>query len=432
MSAPPYSSVRISPTLAERYFLAAILVVLSALPFLLGTQPHSLVPNEEAVLNEGDPTKQLTLVLMYATVGAVLVHRNRFAEIMHLGVPFILLVILCFASTLWSDVPFLAFRRSVALVGTVIVGLYAALRFDILDLVRVMCRAVAIVLIASFLLAAVDSSLGLDPEGRLRGVFAHKNGLGVFAALGLLMLAARPVQAFTKTAWILHSALAGGCVLALAMAQSISPLPPLCIGLALLIWLRRSNSGSHWVVGPVLTACCMVGLVLPFWVNDLGMLATMLGRDADYSGRDRAWEFSIELFKRNPWLGYGYGTIWDGPAGTLFLRWAHFSTPHAHNGYLQMALDTGSIGLTLLLCAVVVMTVRALRLRSSEQARMLLPIAFLGLYLLYNATEAYLWTQNELLTVLIVFFVARTNLMYRQFGVRHTPFARQVTTQTAP
>lgn len=415
------------PAALERYFFVAVLALSSALPFLLGAQPSSLVSAEEMGIlsDQGDATKQMILALLYAGCGAFLLWRTRLPMLLELGAPLLFLLLWCFASALWCDLPSLALRRSAALSGTLVVGLYAGLRFDVKDLVRLLCRVVGIVVLASLVVAAVVPSMGLDPEGRLRGVFAHKNFLGSFAALGLLTLVARLVEPPSRRAMVLDSLSAAGCVLCLVLARSASPLPTIGFALLVLFWVRRSRAMSHWPVGMVLAAACTAGFALPLFANDLGSLATVLGRDAGFSGRTMVWEFGVDLFTRNPWLGYGYGAFWNGPAGTLFLQWARFAVPHAHNGYLQLALDSGSIGLVLFLCAVAVLVFRAVRLLDDgEQSRMAWPLAFIAFYLVSNLAESRLWIGNELLTMLLVYVVVRTNVLSRSRRMLAVPTHR--------
>lgn len=406
-----------APARLERYYFVGALALISALPFLLGAQPLTLVTAADAgiLADEGDATKQVILGLVYAGFGALLLWRTRLRMILDLGVPLLLLLLLTFASALWSDLPFVTLRRGAALAGTVIIGLYAGLRFDIGELLELLCRVVAIVVIASFMVAALEPSLGLDSEGRFRGVFAHKNIFGLFAALGLLALLARLMQGGTRRVLTLYAFVAAGCVIGLALARSVAPLAALAFGLALLFWLRRSRANSPLAVVTVLSVAGVLGLVLPLLVRELGMLASLLGRSTDFSSRDQVWMFSIELFTRNPWLGYGYDTFWNGPAGVLFMRWSGFPVPHAHNGYLQLALDTGTVGVAVLLSALAVLLFRATRLlEAAERVPMAWLLAFVGLYLVSSIVETHLWSGNDLVTALFVYAVVRVNVLTNQ------------------
>ena len=60
------------------------------------------------------------------------------------------------------------------------------LKLDLPTMARTVIQAAAVAFVASLVVAVVDPGAGLDPEGRLRGVFAHKNVLGQVMAAGVL------------------------------------------------------------------------------------------------------------------------------------------------------------------------------------------------------------------------------------------------------
>lgn len=65
--------------------------------------------------------------------------------------------------------------------------------------------------------------------------------------------------------------------------------------------------------------------------------------------RTRVWAASAEAIRVRPILGYGYSV---GARNALRDHWrfAHWVPPHAHNEFLQSALDGGVIALVLVLC----------------------------------------------------------------------------------
>jgi O-antigen ligase len=398
---------------AEANLLVVILTVFCALPFLLGAQSALLVSAEEmgVLSDQGDTTKQIVLAMLYAACGLLIVRRGKLPVTKALGAGLLLLLLWSMASALWADLPALALRRSAALAGTAIMGLYAGLFFDAAEFEAMLCRVVALVVLASLLVALMLPASGLDPEGRLRGVFAHKNSLGVFAGLGFVAVAARIARIWHhKTPWP-HLLTAAGCLLCLAAARSVSPLPTTAFASAVLLWARRSQGRHGARIGVVLALACLAGLALPLVAGGIGSVAGWLGRDADFSGRTLVWEFSTDLLARAPWIGFGYGVFWNGTASILFMRWAHFPVAHAHNGFLQLALDLGFVGLALFLGTLGAALRRAARLHDGAEGAAW-PLAFMALYLAANMAESLLWEPNELLTVLFVAVVVRLNLAH--------------------
>ena len=406
--------VALGASALERWYFVAALSFIGVLPYLLGAQPSSHTSAEAAGLfaDEGNPAKQAALALVYGSFGLLLVWRVGLARLTRLGAPLITLVLLCVASALWSDLPLVTLRRSAAIAGTVALGLYAGLRFDVDELLELLCRMVAIVLVASFLVAALEPSLGLDGEGRLRGVFAHKNTFGIFAGLGLLVLTGRLLQRPSRDSMLFCGLCMAGCLAGFVLSSSASPLPALMVGLAVMLWVHRSGAGARWPVTAALAIACVAAVTLPVSFDAFGMLALAFGRDTDFSHRDLVWKFALELLSRNPWLGFGYETFWNGAAGALFLQWAGFAVLHAHNGYLQLALDTGIAGLAALLCALGVIVWRALALLAAgKRPAAAWLLGFTAFYLVASATESYAWKANDLVTLLLVYAAARTNVL---------------------
>lgn len=417
-----------SPTKVERWYLVLTLTVFNALPFIVGNQPRGGVLYDaqeivnKAVSSQGDTYAQIVLLGLYGACAIALLLRTQLRMLLFLGAPLLALIAWCFASVAWTWDSELALRRCTALLGTVILGSYVGLRFDFREMLRVMSYVTGIVLIASITLAVVSPSLGLDYEGRLRGVFTHKNSLGSFAALGLLMVTARILE--TKYRYRI-AAIGDGllltiCAVSLALSGSASPIPVLSFGFLLLFAARmlRTAHGTALALLPGLIAIALVSVRAVAY--HLDSLATVLGRDPDLSGRTEIWTFAVNSFFEHPWLGYGYGTFWAGrySPGAMFGLASNTVTMGAHNGYLELALGVGAIGSGLLLIAVVVSVLR-LRwlLRHSQPSLASWAFAFLGFVLASNLTEAPLWAGNSIETVLFVYVIIQTNMAMRRAKV---------------
>lgn len=401
-----------SPNLDE-FALGIVFVLLCALPFILGDQATSLVSAEQmGVTNpKGDAGKQAILASMYAAFSLLLLARTRAAEWTAIGIPLALLLVLCFASAAWSDLPGVSFRRSLALAGTVVIGTYAGLRLDQHRIMRVLLASSWVVLLASFAVAALLPVSGLDSEGRLRGVFAHKNGIGSFAALSLLFALVYLPSVRPGRSRVLLLALALPCTAALALAGSVTPTIALVFALAVV--MLQARHGPRACVLP-LVAALATGLLSPLFAWEFGDFAQLFGRDSEFSGRTRVWLFSLEFLERNPVLGYGYGAFWLGPAPLIFQRWSGFPVPNAHNGYLDLALGVGIPGAALAVVAVGRLIWALARAERADPDRTSpATAAFVAFLLVTNIAEDPLVTGNEILTLLFVYMVVRANLAAR-------------------
>jgi O-antigen ligase len=107
----------------------------------------------------------------------------------------------------------------------------------------------------------------------------------------------------------------------------------------------------------------------------------------------------------HPWLGWGYGAFWQGDAGSSAFVWSavQWHPAHAHNGFLDLWLGVGLVGLILfaaLLASVFVQSFRHLRLQTGSLP--LFPFIFALFVSVYNLSESTLFTQNTLFWILFV------------------------------
>ena len=108
--------------------------------------------------------------------------------------------------------------------------------------------------------------------------------------------------------------------------------------------------------------------------------------------------------RRHPWLGYGFEGFWVGMKGgsAAVLQSVGFFAIQAHNGFLQLSLDLGLLGLVtfvtgyLVLCA----SARWQIARRVPGPASYWPCAFLCLLLLYNFDESAILAQNSIFWLL--------------------------------
>lgn len=425
----PPAPAMAAPTRTEELLLVIVLSVFCSLPFLLGDQPLSLTSVKETGLTspQGDSAKQVILMAIYVLTAGVLIPRLS-AVRREVLLPLLALLAWAALSSLWSDMPGITFRRAVALGGTLSLGVYMALRWPPRELVRLLSVVALVVLGASLALAVLMPAAGLDAEHRLRGVFAHKNTLAAFAAIAMICAAdalsdrgaaaAHAGVKRTRLAW-----LAGSLGLAcLGLTASASPVPAVAAAALVIFAIRRTPAQRRHVLATRLCGAVFVAIVLLPWLAPyIGEIALLFGRKTDFSGRTLVWRFSIEFFQRSPVLGYGYASFWNGPAGLLFVDYAHFPVPHAHNGALQMLLDGGVPGLAAY-GAVLGGALRGLGtvLGSVQRNANAWLGGFLVLYLCASLAETHLLEANDLYTVLFAYTVIRIRLAASQ-GDRTSP-----------
>ena len=334
-------------------FVILTLTILALAGALAALQPHGQVIDRpqtevESITEAGDAAKQITLSFFYVVNLLLLIRFVRPWAWWFIGLPIAALLLWCFGSVAWSEIPDGTLRRAIALAGPVVVGLYTGLRYDERRLTAVLSAAAALTVIGSSVWAVISTALAFDTDGNMRGLFYHKNAFGLFLALCIVAVIYRIYALRDRGRW--NIVLLTGLISCFILSRSATPIlatMSACASLIFVTYLRRSKGLIKSIV-PWLV--CMVAIVVVAAGSDLPTIAApALGRDASLSGRTTIWEFVVPMIGKRPWLGYGYGIFWLGesaPAG-VFWYWSKQFELHAHDGYMQLLLDVGAVGLAL-------------------------------------------------------------------------------------
>jgi O-antigen ligase len=113
------------------------------------------------------------------------------------------------------------------------------------------------------------------------------------------------------------------------------------------MWLAGRPSRKTTVVHLLVLAVLGISVTALFF-NPGGDLVEAFGRDRTFSGRTLIWSLALSQHT-NPWVGTGFESFWLGNR-LQGLRDAlpNFPITSAHNGYLEVYLNLGWAGVTLL------------------------------------------------------------------------------------
>lgn len=318
------------------------------------------------------------------------------------------LVLLCaFAvlSSLWSYGHLYTMRRSLILAISTLFGLYIGARFTREEQARLTACAIGLAIAASMILVALFPTYGISQtvhSGMWKGVFAHKNTLGMTMTFSLLLFTiARPALVAGSIRWLL---ILGSVILlvesksqtALVLAVSV----PVIYALLHVIRIRRPRTLPLWVACvPALIALAVVVL------TSAGIMFDAIGRDATLSGRTELWSAAVGTMSQHSarqWLGYGYSVFWspENPLMDAIFAQVGWFPGHGHNGYLDIYLDLGILGLLIFLCGLAVAARNAVQLfiiANSPVDRW--PIAFLAFFVMCNLTESQILRTHMFLWI---------------------------------
>ncbi|WP_432491945.1 O-antigen ligase family protein [Kineococcus gypseus] len=330
---------------------------------------------------------------------------DRFRRRRTAGAPVLLVgvVLLTAASPLWSVAPDLTQRRSIGLVGTVLVGLFLARRFRPVQLFDVLRLTVLVLAVLSLLLLASGSPLALDPvHGTLRGVLVTKNTLGRVLALGILAAAAVALLDRARTRRAVLSAVPMLLALSLTASTGGMVVAAAALLVAAVVALLRDRRGPGALAGLGALAVGVACVVVPRLSAET--VAGAIGEDVTLTGRTEIWAEALRALAQRPVLGHGYGAFWAASDQAVRIRTRlQWDVPNGHNGLLDVGLDLGLVGVALVGLLLVGLVVRGLRdLRAGRAAAGALRLAVAGITVSANLVETGLLQQNTLYTLLLV------------------------------
>lgn len=369
-------------------------------------------------LLEGSRLDALIFTGLIALAFVVLfARRRRMRSVLRGSLPLLVFLSYCALSVTWSDYPTVALKRWFKAVGDLSMILvvltdpapHAAVK-------RVFGRAGFLLVPLSILLIRYYPSLGRAYSGWTGeayniGISTGKNGLGYVC----LMCGLASFWCFLEVFRSRHRArpfgslLAHGAILAMVIylfriTHSATSFGCFIIGCGFIAlanrrMLTRNPALVHVLVGTVLFAVLYVLVLNP----SAGLLDAM-GRDATLTGRTALWAQVLRI-PVNPLVGAGYESFWLGER--LESIWKeHWEHPtQAHNGYLELYLDLGWLGLALATTFIIYGyrdIIGALR-RNQELAR--LRLAYFVVAAIYNFTEH---AFRELHPVWIMLLLAAT------------------------
>ena len=370
---------------------------------------------------EGSPFDRLVYTALLVIALLVVISRNqRVAIILKANGPIILFFLYCGASIVWSDYPGVAFKRWFKALGDLAIILVVLSESDTVAAIkRFLARPAYVLIPLSILFIKYYPQLGTlyGPWGGPRmntGVTENKNSLGAIclcfglAALWRFLAAFDDRQADERARVLVAQAVILSMVSWL-LYKSNSMTSTSCFVMAsILILVTRLKfvKRKPAIVHLLIVAMLAVSASVLFLGVSPDALSTM-GRDPTVTGRTEVWSRLLSLVQ-NPLVGAGFESYWLGPRLEKLwsIYWWHPN--EAHNGYLEIYLNLGWIGIILL--AVVLVTAYR-KIGAAYRNNLLLSnlaLAYFFVGLTYNFTEAAFFRMLAPAWIFFLFAVVST------------------------
>lgn len=370
----------------------------------LGTGGSSSAGNLAATLDGSPLDAAVFEVLIAAGIVVLFQRKKRTIALLKASGPVVIFFVYCLISVSWSPFPEPSFKRWIKAIGDLVMVLVLVTDAQpIVALRRLFSRLGFILFPASILLIRYsDIGRAYDNDGTPMntGVTTNKNTLGLIVylvSLGVLwsvrsLLMDKKAPNRTRRLIAQVTLLTFGIVL-LQMAHSATSIACFILGGGLMLAtglraIRKRPARMH-----ALCVGIVVAGALAMLFGGGSAVSSALGRGQGLSGRSDIWQAALAAAD-SPLIGTGFESFWNKNAHKVarsltllgFLDMSNLVS--AHNGYVEVYLDLGLVGVGLLTFILISSYRRAGEAFRRNRELGALILAYLVTGVFYNITEA--------------------------------------------
>ena len=375
----------------------------------------------ESSIEEGSGLDRVFVSVLLIAGLIILIKRNfNWAKGIKDNLSLIFLIGFMLISVLWSDILFISLKRwiripAVALIMAFIVATETEPRKALESIFR---RIIYIYIPLSLLLIKYYPHLGVEfhhatGEVMWIGASTQKNGLALRCLFAIFFFVWMFIRRWrgraTAATW--YQIYVEVFILVLSvwlftgprhtLRYSSTSIASLAVGLIMLLlflWLKKHKIilGKN-LLSAVIALIILYGTITPF-LGGLAIFddaARLLGRDTDLTGRAAIWAKLMPSVVEKSLLGHGFGGFWTDKS-VEFIR-----VNEAHNGYLDIVLHTGAVGLVLTSIFLIISCNKARREMERDSDWGILGYCMILIIVLHNIAESSLSSLSGLVPMII-------------------------------
>jgi O-antigen ligase len=359
---------------------------------------------------DGDMSRQVGFIFIFLSLLAATMQRSDTRQRLCIPKSFIILLVWCWFSLFWAIEPTIGFRRvtlttMIALCSFMSVSLVGAERF-----IRILAITLATVVLVDWLAVLLHPNavhtFGETDEalvGNWRGVHSDKNLAGAIHGIAAIVCIFTFLQ--YRSLGYIFAAFASLMFLFKTQSKTSMLLTPIAVVAALAFYfLFRSKKAQYITL--LLVSLTIIGGAIEI-VDRIPELIAVLEDPAALTGRTQIWNVLIQYASDHLALGSGYGSFWNIGSYSPVDNYGGWidGVYEGHNGYLDVLVQTGCIGLALTIVALIIVPVAGL-LRSTDESRNCmksLALAIVIFSMLHNLLETSFLDRDNPTWVMVLF-----------------------------
>jgi exopolysaccharide production protein ExoQ len=388
--------------------------------FYIASKPLGVWFGNAGDPNEGSPLDQYFIItLLLVGFLQLIIKKFNWSRAIKENIWLIMLIGFMLASILWSDTPYVSFKRCTRQLLAVVMAFLVLNQQDPCKAVESIFRRIIYVCIPfSLLLIHYFPNYGREYdrfEGGLMwiGITLQKNGLGRLCFIAAFFLFWTLIRRWRghDTSAVKYQTPAEIIVLIITLwllkgpgisAMSATAVTSLSLGLmtlfGLLLMKKFKIHARAKMLQLVIAVIFILGVITVFvGGSTIGAFTSNLGRDETLTGRTDIWAKLIPLAMLCPFVGHGGGGFWS-PAARQ-----EYGVNEAHSGYLDIILDYGFVGLIFFLMFLLFSCRKAQRMLAHNYDWGSLWICYLFMAAVHNISESSLNSLTSHLTAVLLF-----------------------------
>ena len=359
----------------------------------------------------------ITIALMVWSFAVLMKRQFSWSIFVSRNKMLILVYLYLACSSFWAEFGSATLGRVIKDFGCALVGLVILTEASPIDALRIIfVRLSYFVLILSIIFIKWFPKIGRGEwnagDSFVQGVSTHKNSLGQLLLVYALILIAdifalqqeNDPKQYRLHIWIRKGLIALALWL-LLICDSMTSNICLVLG-GVLFWATKmiAKLAQPRKVFNISVAGLLVVLALNNMFQISGNLMVAVGRDPTMTGRSGIWAMVKET-KLKPMLGYGYWSYWESQEALPVIEFNGGHLKTVHNGYREMYLDGGMVGVALLLLLVAGWSYRAISrgIDGTLMGRLTLVIWCVAMF--YNWSETAFFRRVPLWILLLLLMI---------------------------
>ena len=305
-------------------------------------------------------------------------------------------------SIFWSESKSTIMRASPLIWAFLLCGVIASRYLDIQEVVELICKIVVFLALLSIVFQTFFPVRETVAPG-WTGVYGEKNHLGIGMGVGII------AQLASSRRWtrmrLIETAL---FAVMLYLSQSTTSMIFTATTAIVYLIMRLQSRARPFAIASLGTTLLMCLVFIPHLVERSLAVA---GKTTTLTGRDVIWRLTWQQWMTRPLLGFGFNSFWE-TQDDLIQQELGWNPRQAHNGFMEMGVTLGAVGVVLLLGVLIsggLLAARAWR-RGHRTAALWLTLSMIAL-LVDNVTEADFMIPGPLwFTFCLVFFLTYAEL----------------------